>query len=147
MKRLLIFALLGPPLGVATGLWIILPVFSWALGEASSFDHHQVVLLPLGYLVGAVPALLAGLIDGFLATRNSRWRVLWMALAGFVLSFLPLASSFAAGLIHGPFILVFGFVGALPAAVCSWLSGKRQGGTGRGDKRNGRDEPGHRDGV
>ena len=47
MKRLLIFALLGPPLGVATGLWVILPVFSWAVGDHFSFDYHQVVLLPL----------------------------------------------------------------------------------------------------
>ena len=48
MKRLLIFALLGPPLGVATGLWVTLPIFSWAVGDQFSFDYHQVVLLPLG---------------------------------------------------------------------------------------------------
>ena len=123
MKRLLIFALLGPPLGVATGLWVILPVFSWAVGDPVQFDYHQLILLPLGYLSGVPPALLAGLLDRFLAKRNIRRRVLWVALGGFLLSFLPLASSFAAGFIHGPFILIFGFVGAVPAAVCSWLSG------------------------
>ena len=126
MKRLLIFALLGPPLGVATGLWVILPVFSWAVGDPVQFDYHQLILLPLGYLSGVPPALLAGLLDGFLAKRNIRRRVLWVALGGFLLSFLPLASSFAAGFIHGPFILIFGFVGAVPAAVCSWLSGNNR---------------------
>ena len=124
MKRLLIFALLGPPLGLFTGLWVILPILNWGLGDKSVFDYHQIVLVPLAYLVGTVPACVAGLVDGFLAGRRVRFGPLWTALFGFVVSFLPLVSSFAAGFIHGPFILVFGFVGALPAFVCSWLARK-----------------------
>ena len=124
MKRLLIFALLGPPLGLFTGLWIMLPILNWGLGDKSVFDYHQIVLVPVSYMVGTVPACLAGLFDGFLAGRRVRYGPLWTALFGFAVSFLPLASSFAAGFIHGPFILVFGFVGALPAFVCSWLARK-----------------------
>jgi Family of unknown function (DUF5413) len=124
MKRLFIFALLGPPLGLFTGLWVILPIFNWALVDKSVFDYHQVVLVPVSYLVGIVPACLTALVDGFFAGRRVRYGPLWTTLFGFAFSFLPLASSFAAGFIHGPFILVFGFVGALPAFVCSWLARK-----------------------
>jgi hypothetical protein len=31
MKRLLIFAVLGPPLGLATGMWGIIPALNWSL--------------------------------------------------------------------------------------------------------------------
>jgi len=123
MKRLLIFAVLGPPLGLVTGMWGILPVLNWSLGAESVFDYHQIVLLPLAYQVGLIPALLVGVFDGVLAKRDIGYRVVWCALFGFAMSFLPLLSSLAMGFLHGPFVLLFGLLGAVPAAVCSWLAG------------------------
>jgi hypothetical protein len=124
VKRFLVFALLGPPLGLVTAMWGIVPVLGWSLGDPSVFDYHQIVLLPLAYEVGLVPALLVGLFDAILAGRNVGRRVLWCGLFGFAMSFLPLLSSLAMGFLHGPFVLMFGLVGAVPGALCSWLAGK-----------------------
>lgn len=124
MKRFLVFALLGPPLGLVTAMWGIVPVLGWSLGDPSVFDDHQLVLMPLAYEVGLVPALLVGLFDAILAGRNAGHRVLWCGLFGFAMSFLPLLSSLAMGFLHGPFVLTFGLVGAVPGALCSWLAGK-----------------------
>ena len=123
LRRFLIFALLGPPLGMITGLWGILPAMNWSLGGASVFDYHQIVLTPLAYQVGLVPALLAAAFDGWLAKRGVRFRVVWSALFGFSVSFLPLVGALSMGFLHGPFVDIFGLLGAAPAAVRSVLSG------------------------
>ena len=49
LRRFLIFALLGPPLGMITRMWGILPVLNWSLGDAAVIDYHQIVLMPLAY--------------------------------------------------------------------------------------------------
>ena len=125
MRRFLIFALLGPPLGMITGMWGILPVLNWSLGDAAVIDYHQIVLMPLAYQVGVLPALLAAAFDGWLAKREIRFRVAWCALFGFVVSFLPLLGALSMGFLHGPYVAIFGLLGAAPAAACSWLSGNR----------------------
>jgi hypothetical protein len=126
MKRLLIFAVLGPPLGLLTGMWGIVPMLNWSLGAPAVFDYHQIGLIPLAYMVGLVPALLAGVFDGILARRNIGYRVLWCALFGYAMSFVPLLSSLSKGFLHGPFLLMFGLLGAVPGAVCSWIVGSRR---------------------
>jgi hypothetical protein len=62
MKRFVIFALLGPPLGMITGLWVMLPLLNLAIGarplfEPSTLDWHEVVLLPFAYLMELNSAL------------------------------------------------------------------------------------------
>jgi len=125
MKRLLTFALLGPPLGMLTGLFGILPVLNWALGGPQSlYDYHQIVLLPLVYVIGLVPAVLTGVFDAVLARRHIQYRVVWCAVAGFAVSFIPIAGALSMGFIHGPLVLLFGLLGAVPGALCSWLAGR-----------------------
>jgi len=128
MNRMLIFAVLGPPLGIVTGLFVVLPVITVLAGEPTVFDIHQVVtvpvLLPIVYMVGLVPALLVGLFDGILARWNIGSRALWCALFGFAMSFLPLLASLSMGFLHGPFVLMFGLLGAVPGGMCSWIAGK-----------------------
>jgi uncharacterized membrane protein YjgN (DUF898 family) len=108
-----------------TGMWGILPVLNWSLGDATAIDYHQIVLMPLAYQVGVLPALLAAAFDGWLAKRGIRFRVAWCALFGFVVSFLPLLGALSMGFLHGPYVAIFGLLGAAPAAACSWLSGNR----------------------
>jgi hypothetical protein len=128
MKRIFIFALLGPPLGMAAGMLVLLPAISFIAGEPIVFDRGQIVgfatLLPAAYMLGLLPALLVGFVDGLLAGKNIRWRMAWTASVGFFAGFLPLITSLLAGFIHGPFVLLVGFVGAVPAAACSWLAGR-----------------------
>jgi hypothetical protein len=122
MRRFVIFAGLGPPLGLATGMFVLLPLLDWGSAGAAPFDWHQVVLLPAAYFMGVVPALLAALVDHALARRQIRMRVLWTACAAFVVSFVPVLPSVAAGFVDSLWILPFGLVGAVPGAICSWLS-------------------------
>jgi hypothetical protein len=109
-------------------MWGIIPVLNWSLGAPTVFDYHQISLIPLAYMVGLVPALLAGVFDGILARRNIGYRVLWCALFGYAMSFIPLLSSLSMGFLHGPFVLMFGLLGAVPGAVCSWIVGVNSGG-------------------
>ena len=123
MTRFAVFLLLGPPLGFVTLFWGLLGALGIALGEPPAIGTGQIVLLPMAYALGIVPALAAALFDHVLARRGTRLRILWTALASFALAFIPLAASLAAGAIHGPYVLAFGLVGAVPGAICSWLSG------------------------
>jgi hypothetical protein len=127
MIRVLIFVILGPPLAIATGLLVLFPVISALAGGPVVFDIHQIVtasaLLPIAYMAGLIPAVLVGLFDGILARRNIGWRALWCALFGFAMSFLPLLTSLSMGFMHGPFVLMFGVLGAVPGALCSWIAG------------------------
>jgi len=109
---------------MVTGMWGILPVMNGVLGGASVFDYHQLVLIPLAYQVGLLPALLVAAFDGWLVGRDVRYRVGWSTLFGFAMSFIPLLGALSMGFLHGPFVAIFGLLGAAPAAVCSWLSGK-----------------------
>ncbi|HVV62519.1 MAG TPA: DUF5413 family protein [Pseudolabrys sp.] len=124
MKRYLIFGLLGPPLGFVTGFWIILQAMNWRLGAASTFDYHQIVLIPLAYAFGIVPALVAALFDHALAHFAVRWRILWTTLLSYFLGFVPIINPLVLGHIRGPdWLLLVGLMGAVPGAICSWLSG------------------------
>ena len=122
MKRLLIFGLVGPPLGLATGLWIIVPALNLAFGDPPRWDWSQIELITLAYMLGLLPALATGAFDEVLARRETRWRPFWTAVFAFAMSFLPLAAAIVSGMAHGPFLLIFGLVGALPGAICSLLA-------------------------
>jgi Family of unknown function (DUF5413) len=124
VKRIVIFVLLGPPLGMITGLYGMLPVLNWSLGEPSLIDFHQFVLLPLAYVIGLIPALIVGCFDAALAHRRVRGRIAWTTLFAAVACYIPLMTSIGMGFIGGPFLLLFGLIGAVPAALCSWLGSR-----------------------
>jgi hypothetical protein len=124
VKRIAIFALLGPPLGMMTGLYGMLPVLNWFLGEPSVIDFHQVVLLPLAYAIGFIPAIIVGCFDAALAHRGIRGRMVWTTLFAAAACYLPLMTSISMGFMRGPLVLLFGIIGAVPAAICSWLANK-----------------------
>lgn len=123
MKRFLIFAILFPPIAFVVAFWIMLQIANWTAGGPSTFDYHQVILLPMAYMVGIVPALLTAKADDILFEGRVRYRVLWTALAGYVFIFMPLLAALTMGFVHGPYLLLFGIIGAVPAAVCSWVAG------------------------
>ena len=117
--RLLLFGLLGPPFGFVTAFWVILQIVNMALGEKNTADLGQLVLLPMAYIVGIVPALAMGGIDHYF--RNLRLGPLFTCLAGYLLGFMPIATALGMGFIHGPFVLIFGLIGAIPALICALI--------------------------
>jgi hypothetical protein len=119
-RRLLLFGLLGPPLGFVTGFWVLLQILNMALGEKSTAELGQLGLLPMAYIVGIVPALATGGIDHYF--RNWRLGPLFTCLAGYLLGFMPIAPALVMGFIHGPFVLIFGLIGAIPALICALIA-------------------------
>jgi uncharacterized membrane protein YjdF len=126
MKRLLIFAAIAPPLGFVVAFWVMLQIANWLAGSPNTFDVAQIMMLPTIYLVGLIPALLAAWFDHALARRNVAYRIALTALFGYTITYLPLAVAFWIGFAGGPDVLLFGLIGAVPSAVCSWLAVERQ---------------------
>ncbi len=129
MRRVLIFVLVGPPVGLAVGVLFLLPAFSFMAGDPMPSALDQIMrlfaLLPLAYLLGFVPALLVCFADAILESKGFGWRIMWITFVGFFAGFLPLLSSLPAGLSHEPLLTaLLGFVGAVPAAMCSYLAGR-----------------------
>jgi hypothetical protein len=126
MKRLLIFGAIAPPLGFVVAFWVMLQIANWLAGSPTTFDVAQIMMLPTIYLVGLTPALLAAWFDRALARRNVSCRIALTALFGYAISYLPLAAAFWMGFAYGPEVLLFGLIGAVPSAVCSWLAAERR---------------------
>lgn len=126
MKRFLIFAAVAPPLGFVVAFWVMLQIANWFAGSPSTFALAQIAMLPTIYLVGLIKALLVGWFDHALAGRNFAHRTALTALFGYAISYLPLIGAPWMGFVYGPYVVLFGLVGAVPSAVCSWLAAERR---------------------
>lgn len=118
--RLALFGLLGPLLGFVTGFWGLLQILTVAVGDAATFDVGQLVLLPMVYVVGIVPALITGAVDH--GVRHLKYGPLVTCLAGYALGFMPIGAAVAMGFFRGPYVWIFGLVGAIPALLCSLIA-------------------------
>jgi hypothetical protein len=112
MKRFLIYLFLFPAIATAS-LYAVLYILTGAVVDSLSGPAFV-------YLMFIGPALVVALVD-WLASRLS------------VLAGVTAATLFAYGVAvlavtwaGTTYVLVFGLVGAIPAAVCSWLSNKKQ---------------------
>ena len=135
--RVAIFCFLGPPLGAIVMLGLALSIGS--PGEALAILPIAPFFLLFSYLPGFAPAILTSQVDDYFSDKLALWpRVAVAGLTGAVVSFAWLAlivglsgyamspsAEPAAGGANPAGILI----GAIPAAVCSWLSDKweRQG--------------------
>lgn len=126
MKRFVIFMAVMPPLGFITAFWVMLQIANWMAGGPSTFDLHQVVLLPTAYLFGVIPAMLIAWFDHTLAKRETSHRVALTALFAYAFTYVPLLAVSQLKFMHEPSAVLFGLVGAVPAAVCSWLATVRR---------------------
>ncbi|MDO8400376.1 MAG: DUF5413 family protein [Bradyrhizobium sp.] len=122
MKRILIFTLVAPPLSFATAFWILLQLANWAEGSPFTFNLRQVALLPTVYLIGLIPALLAATYDFVMEEANVSYRAGLTAMFAYAVSYGPLVIAGAMEFTQGPVFWLFGLVGAVPAALCSWLA-------------------------
>jgi hypothetical protein len=80
------------------------------------------MMLPTVYVFGMIPALLMAWFDHVLAKRRISYRIALTALFAYGLSYVPLLGAFQLGFMHEPSVLLLGLIGAVPAAVCSWLA-------------------------
>jgi hypothetical protein len=116
MNRFLIFLLLFPAVATAS-FYAVTYILS---GAAQDSGLGPVFM----YLVFIVPGLLVALLD-WLVAKTSIPAVIATTLLTYGLSALALAWALGSS----KEILAIGLLGAFPAAVCSWLSNKPNGGT------------------
>jgi hypothetical protein len=127
MKRYLIFAALGPPLG---GFWLLLATTYmsgyWTETNLAEVEKLFVVFaktLQYSYLFGVLPALMLGAVDDILFHVKRIGPVARMLIVGAV-GFIAAEMLYGS---RGPdsgaiqFIL-YGLVGFIPATVSSWLA-------------------------
>lgn len=122
MPRILVYALLGPAVGVAIVLALFEPLLLGGVEPAPSDAFMQLtfrLLLMVAYPLGLLPAVAVGLINRHLLRRN--WqpatRLPAIIAAGALLGGI-------AGLIPGPTMLLTALAGASAALACALVSGR-----------------------
>ncbi len=124
--RLPVFGAAGPPVGGLAVLAAFGPLaFLWD-GTPLSLREDIVPMLPaamfFSYVLGSLPALLTGAVDGILAVQGmpARRRLAWDALTGAGMS-LPVAI-IVGGMIPNPFMLLVALAGALAGLACGGIA-------------------------
>jgi hypothetical protein len=119
MKRVAIFCLLGPLLG-----WLAL----WLVFEPR-FIFVGFFTLPWAYMFGLGPALVSAFVDYYLADKMDRLpRVGATAFAGAVTTGVWAIIAVIGYSYPNKWLAVLvGLGGAIAAAICSWLSGQKNG--------------------
>lgn len=127
MKRYLIFAAVGPPLG---GFWLLLTTTLmsgyWSkppnAAEVTKLLTVFATTLQFSYLFGLLPTLMLGAVDDILSHVKRIGPLLRMLLVGafaFVLAELTYGSRGAdSGALQ---FVMYGLVGFIPGTVSSWL--------------------------
>jgi peptidoglycan/LPS O-acetylase OafA/YrhL len=115
MNRLLIFLLLFPAVAAAS-FYAVMYILT---GAAQDGGLGPVFM----YLVCTVPGLLVALLD-WLVAKTSVPAVVATTVLAYGLTVLAMALLLGSS----KQIVALGLIGAIPAAVCSWLSNKQNGG-------------------
>jgi peptidoglycan/LPS O-acetylase OafA/YrhL len=119
MKRLLLFALLGP----------MVSLFVWcAIDRAIAKDilNAARITVPLMYAFAIGPLLLCAILDFYM--EDARWweRLIMAAFAGFLtvtFAYWVLVPTLVSAKLA---VLQVGLVGAIPAMLCSWLANPKR---------------------
>jgi hypothetical protein len=117
MRRFLVFLLLGPLIGFA-----VFAVRDIIGGKIYGGAIGLLVGLPFAYVFGLPIVLVMWFEDWLLEDKMGLWpKLLTSAVTGYatVIALLVVATSRPLSMRE---ILTFGVVGAIPAAVCSWLA-------------------------
>lgn len=130
-RRLLIFLLLGVPLGSMLLLLALPLAMNLDMGEAYADPAGLPLLIPLPpfWVVGALPALLCGGLDAKLARTPLAplLRALSTGCLAALLTLLPVFGFYASGTIRGFLPLLVGLAGLVAAVACSVLSAVADG--------------------
>jgi hypothetical protein len=128
MDRILIFAVIGPVVGVFAGIFVVIPLVAELSGEPFEFGLLQlqtfIAILPFSYVAGIIPALLASLVDWAMQNRSKAARIIGVSVAGYVLGFLPFWWPLQSG--AKPSLWAYGIAGAIAGGACAWLTGRIQ---------------------
>ncbi len=132
MRRFLIFGVLGPALGfLPFGIPFLMGMLaSPSLDNLVGGLHAYLLLQLVAYAFGIVPALAAAICDWRIpAPITGRRRLLLVGSCGYILSYLTFAVALTYHQDMEPrgnpvqlISLFYGFIGAVSAIACSWLT-------------------------
>lgn len=116
-KRMLIFGLLGPALGY-------LVLFALTLSVVGLDVKFRLIDLAAFYLLVLIPFSVCVFVD--LHLQNQWWweRIAAASIAQFIVSYVVMLIVLPAVVFLVAGNLWFGLVGAIPAAICSWLANR-----------------------
>ncbi|WP_152033224.1 hypothetical protein [Bradyrhizobium sp. DOA9] len=119
MIRFGVFGVLGP----LAGYFVFLGLGGGFSGPSSA-GVAFIMLLPVAWIAGVVPALLTASFDQSLARLGATpaQRYLLTALVGYAAAYLLMLANFLEAEPLFPFQSSWGLVGAIPAAVCSFVT-------------------------
>src|SRR6266404_5560508 len=115
MRRVGVFITAGPVLGFITILLL-------TIGVRPNFPalHASAVFVMFALVASLLPSAISGGVD--VCLKEKEWRIWGTTCAGTAVGFSEMMY------IHGPAtalqMIEFSIFGAIPAAVCSWLSGR-----------------------
>jgi hypothetical protein len=115
MRRVGIFFTTGPVLG-------LIAIMIMSIGVIPKFPalHASAVFVIFAFVASLLPAVVSGLVD--MVFEDKSWRIWATTGAGIISGFSEMMY------IHGSATALqtieFCIFGAIPAAVCSWLSGQ-----------------------
>ena len=119
MKRLLIFTALFPPLAL-----VVFIATEWR--RESLPIGLLFFMLGYAYLIAAIPAWLTAGVDWVLSAKPFYLRLVATMVAAAILA--ELTARYLGQDVRGEEVLTIGLIGAIPAAMCSWLSSEKQDG-------------------
>jgi len=122
LRRLLVYALVGPVVG-----GLVTVILLWG-GRVLSLRDDVLPMMPvalfLSYVLGTLPALATGVLDGLLARRGwpARGRMAWCALFGAGVS-IP-AAIVLQGPALNPLTMAVALAGALASLACGAVAAR-----------------------
>ncbi len=124
MRRFIIFALAGPPLGMLVSIFIVIPLVALLDGTAFELSFAQLetflALVPFSYIIGIIPAVLTSLADWAVRDVRTPLRIQCVTAAGYVFGFLPFWWPLTGSVKKSEW--AYGLAGAFAGATCSWLT-------------------------
>jgi FtsH-binding integral membrane protein len=123
MKRFLIFTVMYPAL-------VLLVFITADPSSRRTFPETWSLSLGIAYLFALIPAWVSAAVDWKLSAKPIYLRLFGTAVTGAVAVMAALVSlHFEEILSDYAGFLIVALIGAIPAAVCSWLSSEKQNGT------------------
>ena len=117
MRRVGLFITAGPAIG-----WTLTMLMSLFVGSRFPAMHASAMFVLFALIASLLPSIIAGIVDTIL--REKDWRVWPTTVTGAVVSLSQML--YIHDSVTALSAVSFGLVGAVPAAVCSWLSNEKQ---------------------
>jgi hypothetical protein len=120
MIRFPIFAVLGP----LAGYFVFIGLAGGFKGNGAGVAYGMLMLLPVAWIAGLVPALITAALDKLFERLRARsvQRYLLTGIVGYASAYLLMVENYFEIEPLFPFRYDWGLIGAIPAVICSFVT-------------------------